>query len=782
MEVSNSAETEPHFGWCSQAAVADDAALAKEIGGSIASLNLFKTRRILTNEKICRLPRKLVEKNIKKYSLPGAEMPKEWGRWRALRDLNDDGTYDSLNLVKANLLREGLAEEQRGKGIFSAAGISLEKWESLGPTVNIGGRIRAIFIHPKNNKLIFAGSASGGIWISKDRAESWNRAEKFQGNLAISSFAYSENCTNDDGKPSEAIFAGTGEMETGQVGAGVLVSYDKGETWKTIPGTSPWRTGEEGILTVKKIIVNPKECEQMAILVNKGPITNTTPLGGFNIWQGEILVSNDQGKNWAKLADQSVPSRKDLASYRQPTTFSDIALAPSDPKRLLAVSDSGILTYYDNWQVFPSNGVTRTKALYTTNRFANFFSGVINPRIAVSPTSPMTVAISAGRDIEGTASILFYSSNYESEKNWGESHDDVLSQPFYANSIAIDANDPKSIIVGGLDSHQFSILRIDSVEGNSVGFLAKQRRRLSNWECGEKSPHADIQIILQDPIDPKRIYLGTDGGIYSTDDVSQAFGDIEMPTDILDEKAYEIEFNKRCVVAGEKWRQHNNGLSVSQFYHATSIVVQGTTKSEDKIFIAGGLQDNGTVFYDATIKRWKQAFPGDGGQAGFSADGKFLFGTGRNLIPFSRLVSGLLERNSSNAFNILATDQCGQDELHPRRSTGGILEDSILCQSIPSNSPWQKSEFIAPFLIVNDYQMYGLAAGHNLWRSKNLTEQFPNWERIFFAERYWGKAGIGDDKWKFIPFSKVASRFSEHEGYKEPSTIRITAIASGANE
>ena len=39
-------------------------------------------------------------------------------------------------------------------------------WESIGPN-NIGGRTNAIAINPQNTNTIYAGGASGGLWISK---------------------------------------------------------------------------------------------------------------------------------------------------------------------------------------------------------------------------------------------------------------------------------------------------------------------------------------------------------------------------------------------------------------------------------------------------------------------------------------------------------------------------------------------------------------------------------------------------------------------------------------
>src|SRR6185503_17834056 len=54
----------------------------------------------------------------------------------------------------------------------ATAGITRSSWTSIGPG-NIGGRVRAIAVHPTTASTLFVGGANGGIWRSTDSGASW---------------------------------------------------------------------------------------------------------------------------------------------------------------------------------------------------------------------------------------------------------------------------------------------------------------------------------------------------------------------------------------------------------------------------------------------------------------------------------------------------------------------------------------------------------------------------------------------------------------------------------
>ena len=66
---------------------------------------------------------------------------------------------------------------------------------------NVGGRTRAIAMHPDNSEIMFAGSVSGGLFKTTNGGTNWNRVQEFDdtmetsaqgtGSLGISSITFS---------------------------------------------------------------------------------------------------------------------------------------------------------------------------------------------------------------------------------------------------------------------------------------------------------------------------------------------------------------------------------------------------------------------------------------------------------------------------------------------------------------------------------------------------------------------------------------------------------------
>ena len=88
-------------------------------------------------------------------------------------------------------------------------------WEQQGPD-NVGGRTRAILIDKDNANIIYAGSVTGGLFISTDGSLSWNPVSGMQGlqgdNLSISCITQTSN---------GRVFFGTGStFESGGFGNG----------------------------------------------------------------------------------------------------------------------------------------------------------------------------------------------------------------------------------------------------------------------------------------------------------------------------------------------------------------------------------------------------------------------------------------------------------------------------------------------------------------------------------------------------------------------------------
>lgn len=97
---------------------------------------------------------------------------------------------------------------------------------------NIGGRTRAIQIDRTDVNRVWAGGVSGGLFVSLNKGNLWNRVESYfaaGANPFISSMTQTSDGT---------FFVATGSNQEGWGGNGVWYTQDFGATWDNIPGTN----------------------------------------------------------------------------------------------------------------------------------------------------------------------------------------------------------------------------------------------------------------------------------------------------------------------------------------------------------------------------------------------------------------------------------------------------------------------------------------------------------------------------------------------------------------
>ncbi len=365
-------------------------------------------------------------------------------------------------------------------------------WTSLGPD-NIGGRVLALAIDPANPLVIWAGSASGGLWKSEtggEGAAAWTRVETGFPSLAVSAIVI-------DPTDPQVMYVGTGEISRYQrplvgtpgarasYGIGIIKSADGGATWQETGLT--WSFDQHRV--VLSLRMDPADPQVLWAATSEG-----------------LYKTTDGGANWT-LAHPVLMAM-------------DVVIDPNDTQRvyvshgqLNSTPDPGIYRSVDggaSWTLLGGGLPT-----------SDFGRCPLAIRPAVSGPSVVYAGVSnaSSRQVVG----LFRSTNGGgtwtniAAVNWAG------SQAWYDNVIGISPHDPNLVLCGGLDWYR------STQGGTALG-------QVSYWYNGsmgvipaggeEGSPdyvHADQHAIAFHPTDPLVVYVGSDGGVFRSSDGGQTW-------------------------------------------------------------------------------------------------------------------------------------------------------------------------------------------------------------------------------------------------------------------
>jgi photosystem II stability/assembly factor-like uncharacterized protein len=165
-------------------------------------------------------------------------------------------------------------------GQFKADDFKAMKFRNIGPA-GMSGRITAIDVDFSNPNRIFAGAASGGVWLSENGGISWTPIFDEQSSLAIGAIRINQK------NPSE-IWVGTGEgnpRNSLNTGNGIYKSLDGGKSWM--------RMGLENTKTIHRIIIHRDNPDIVYVASLGSP-------WGANADRG-VFKTIDGGKTWRKI-------------------------------------------------------------------------------------------------------------------------------------------------------------------------------------------------------------------------------------------------------------------------------------------------------------------------------------------------------------------------------------------------------------------------------------------------------------------------------------------------
>lgn len=519
---------------------------------------------------------------------------------------------------------------------FSASGADVKidtdtfgglKARAIGPAV-MSGRIAAVAAVRGDRLTIYAGAAGGGVWKSTNGG--LNFAPVFDKDTqSIGAIAIDPSNTN-------TVWVGTGESwvrNSVSVGTGLYKTTDGGENWQP--------AGLADSEHISRILVDPRDGNKVFACA-LGHLWNANAERG-------VFRTTDGGKTWKKIL-----------FVNEDTGCGDLSADPQEPRIL----------YAGMWQVRrkpwtfssggPGSGLYRsTDGGETWQRMHKGLPEGDLGRIGVAPAPSRPNVVYAVVEAKKTA---FYRSDDLGE-TWTETNSsfNVQGRPFYFATLTVDPKDFNRVYKPGYG------ITVSEDGGKTFGGVT-----VGDSGFGGGGFHGDVHALWIDPKDSNILLIGTDGGVYKSED------------------------------RGAHWR-FLAGLPVPQYYHVTYDMAEPYN-------VYGGLQDNGTWMgpsrHSGGIfgRHWRVLGPGDGFWAQVdSGDPGIVYveAQGGHLIRVSN--------STGKSKQIAPYAKAGEPDLRfnwntpivVRPSRGGSLYfgAQYLFRSTDRGESWQR---LSPDLTTND--------------------------------------------------------------------------------
>jgi photosystem II stability/assembly factor-like uncharacterized protein len=392
--------------------------------------------------------------------------------------------------------QRAISEEERA--------FSRLEWRNIGPA-QMGGRIADIQGVPGNPNVVYVGTASGGVFKTTNGGTTWRPVFERETTISVGALAL------EPGNP-DVVWVGTGESAVRNsisFGDGVYKSTDGGKTWQHL--------GLRDTERISKILVSPRDPNTVYV----GALGHAF---GPNAERG-VFMTTDGGRTWAKtlyIDDHHGVSDMDIDPQNPNIIYAGMWAFERKPWTHTSGSERG--------GVFRSIDGGRTWTKLTTG--LPKMIGRIG--LAVSPSNPNVVyAIMEAK--EGK----LYRSNDKGE-TWQRVSDQasIVSRGFYYTHVRVDPTNENNV-------YAVASTLFRSIDGGRTFRPITGRT------------HVDYHAFWMDPKDPRRVWVGEDGGVAVSYD------------------------------AGDSWEPVYN-MAIGQFYEV---------HLDDRspfYYAMGGLQDNGS--------------------------------------------------------------------------------------------------------------------------------------------------------------------------------------------
>ena len=333
------------------------------------------------------------------------------------------------------------------------------KWRCIGPA-NMGGRIDDFAVVEGNPDIIYAGTASGGLWKTTNNGVTWEPIFDGETTSSIGDVAVAPSSPDTD-------WVGTGEPNNRQRsswGDGVYKSEDGGRTWKNM--------GLRETHHIGRIVVHPANPD----------IVYVAALG--RLWGPHkargLFRTTDGGKTWVntRFIDEN-------------TGFVDVAIDPENPSTLYAAAYQRQRTAYGFSGGGPGSGLYKTTdAGNTWFRLSNGLPEGTTGRIGLDIYRRNPSIVYAV--IENKEGGLFRSE--DKGATW-KKMSATNPRPMYYSQVRIDPNNDQRIWVLGAPM-----------------YVSDDGGKTFRTDIVQKI-HSDHHAMWINPADSDHMILGSDGGV-----------------------------------------------------------------------------------------------------------------------------------------------------------------------------------------------------------------------------------------------------------------------------
>ncbi len=348
------------------------------------------------------------------------------------------------------------------------------KPRSIGPG-GMSGRVTAIDAVHSNPDIIYAGTASGGLWKSESGGITWNPIFDDQVTASIGAVAIQQS------NPS-VIWVGTGEgnpRNSLNGGYGIFKSLDGGKNWMSM--------GLEKTRHIHRVVIDPTNPNIVYAAAIGSPWGEHPERG--------IFKTVDGGLNWSKIL---------FANNK--TGAADLVMDPTNPNKLIAAlwehkrepwffnsggEGSGLHITYDGGKTW--------KKVTEKDGFPKGNLGRIG--VAIAPSEPNIIYAL----VEAKKNALYKST--DGGFNWKKINDknDIGNRPFYYSEIYVDPQNENRV---------YSVFTYINVSEDG----GKNFEQLMPAYGVNNGVHPDHHAWWINPNDGNYMIDGNDGGLNITKD------------------------------------------------------------------------------------------------------------------------------------------------------------------------------------------------------------------------------------------------------------------------